>query len=296
MIQSLRLKKKLTKFEKKAAKEKAKQESYHRSKYGYDYDTDEYVRNLEFLKANDSTVFAYMNIKSFSKGGKYKDFYTESFEKIDSAKCKNLVIDVRGNYGGALTEIEFLYSYLADKNYVFIEKAKMTKRFNFLYPLFHSKSKIAKTLGVIFSPVFGVYQMLKVNKKDGNAYFKFRQSKMREPNPNAYQGKVYVLIDGKSFSASSIISTNLKATKRATFVGEETGGAYNGTVAGLYAKLELPNSKVRLNFGLMKINSPYTTNPDGYGIKPDIEIEKTLNDKDEELSWIIQDISKSEKK
>jgi C-terminal processing protease CtpA/Prc len=38
------------------------------------------------------------------------------------------------------------------------------------------------------------------------------------------------MINGGSFSASSLISSNLKL-QRVTFVGEETGGAFNGTVA-----------------------------------------------------------------
>jgi C-terminal processing protease CtpA/Prc len=41
--------------------------------------------------------------------------------------------------------------------------------------------------------------------------------------------KIYVMINGGSFSASSLISSNLK-TPKVTFVGEETGGAFNGTV------------------------------------------------------------------
>jgi C-terminal processing protease CtpA/Prc len=70
-------------------------------------------------------------------------------------------------------------------------------------------------------------------KENGNYYSSNSQSKPRAINKNAFKGKVYVMINRGSFSASSVISSNLKGSKRATFVGEETGGAYNGTVAGI---------------------------------------------------------------
>ncbi|WP_219006682.1 S41 family peptidase [Aquimarina litoralis] len=289
------VKKKLSKLEKKEAKEARKKLQKKNYKYGYNKKTEDYNRNFEFLKSDDSSAIAYMKIKSFTNGG-YKEFYKESFAKIDSAKCKNLIIDLRGNLGGRLTEIDDLYSYLTDKEYVFIEKSKMTGRLSFLYPYFHSESITTKTLATLLSPVLGVYQLFKVKKENGETYFKFRHSKLREPKPNNFGGKVYVLINGESFSASSVFSTHLKATKRATFVGEETGGAYNGTVAGNYAKIELPNSKINMRVGLLKINAPYTTEPDGYGIKPDISLKSEYNGEDKELEWVIGDIQASNKK
>ena len=111
---------------------------------------------------------------------------------------------------------------------------------------------------------------------------------------SAYRGKIYVLIDGESFSASSILSTHLKHTKRAIFVGEETGGAYNGTVAGLFTGIELPASKIKMNVGLLKINTPYVIDPDGYGIMPDTPIKRTINGKDEELAWVLKNIHTSD--
>jgi C-terminal processing protease CtpA/Prc len=45
----------------------------------------------------------------------------------------------------------------------------------------------------------------------------------------------FVLINGSSFSASSILTSKLKNDKKAVLVGEETGGANDGTVAGFYS-------------------------------------------------------------
>ena len=82
--------------------------------------------------------------------------------------------------------------------------------------------KFFKILGAPFYYTIGY---LKVRKEGEKYLYSTRFSKQKPPKPNNFKGKVYVLINGGSFSASSIISSNLKSTKRAIFVGEETGGA-----------------------------------------------------------------------
>ncbi|GGX05516.1 S41 family peptidase [Aquimarina muelleri] len=283
-------KQKISKQDKQIARKKNKQIRKYQYKYGYDSFKKEYNRNFEFITSDTTATVAYMKIRSFTKGG-YKDFYKEIFSKVDSAKCQNLILDLRGNLGGRLSEIDELYSYVTDKEYVFVEKAKMTKRMSFLYPFFHAKSWVGKTGAILFSPLLTIYQFFKVKKVKGTPYFKLKYNKLRDPKSNAYTGKIYVLINGESFSASSILSTHLKATKRATFIGEETGGAYNGTIAGLFTILELPNSKINMRLGLMKINAPYTVQPDGFGILPDVYIQ-SKRDKDQELNWVLQNIKK----
>ncbi|GAL80500.1 peptidase [Algibacter lectus] len=78
---------------------------------------------------------------------------------------------------------------------------------------------------------------------------------------------------------------------------EETGGAYNGCVAGLYKIYQLPETKLKIRMGLMQIEAPFKQNPDGFGIKPNVEITPTISDrlsgKDPELEWILSDISKN---
>lgn len=284
---------KISKSDKKLNRKENKKLRKYYNKHGFDKYKKEYNRNFRFMISDTVSSIAYIKIRSFTEGD-YKDFYKESFRKIDSANCKNLVIDLRGNLGGRLAEIDEFYSYLTNKKYVFIEKAKMTQRMSFLYPLFHSKSWLQKTGTTALFPVLSVYQMLKVEKEKGDPYFNFKYNRLRDPKPNAYDGKIYVLIDGESFSASSILSTHLKATKRATFVGEETGGAYNGTIAGFFAIVELPNSKIKMRVGLMKINAPHTIQPDGFGIKPDVYIEEISKEKDNKLDWVISDIQKND--
>ncbi|ARV08824.1 hypothetical protein BTO05_03910 [Winogradskyella sp. PC-19] len=291
-LKNAKPKKKLTKAEKKAKKLKRKKLFKERQKYGYDYLNKINNRDLKFI-GKDSTV-ALMKIRGFSRGD-YEAFYEEAFTKIDSAKSKNLIIDLRDNFGGRLNEITNLYSYLTDKNFQLINLSETNSRIPMLKTaMSNTSSTLQKIVFGLLSPGIITHNLIHTSKKDGQLYYKFKSAKETEPSPLNFKGNVYVLVNGNSFSASSVISTQLKGSKRATIVGEETGGAYNGTVAGFYKVYELPNTKVKARIGLMHIDSKYKTTPDGYGVQPDVEISPTYQDRlngiDPELEWVLGDI------
>ncbi len=280
---------KLNKAAKKLAKQKKKDRKKWESKHGYNKYTKELTRNLTFLSPDSTHTVAYMKIRSFTNGPYYK-FYEESFAKIDSAKVQSLIIDLRGNSGGRLREIRRFYAFLTDKEFAFLAPSKMTKRMSYMYPTLHNKNWLIKSLAVVFYPIYTPYlQINNVKKIDNEVYFYLR-TKPQEPEEKNYKGTIYLLIDGNSFSASSVLSAHLEATKRATIVGEETGGAYNGTIAGQMILKKLPNSKVLLRAGVFNIKTPHNATPDGYGVKPDVYIPTTSFEKDEQLDWVLEDI------
>ncbi|APY11940.1 peptidase S41 [Seonamhaeicola sp. S2-3] len=283
-----------SKEEKKEKRRLAKKRKKDNRKYGYISKRKQYTRNFNFI-GKDSSV-AYMKIRSFTNGN-YKKFYKESFKKMDSLKTKYFILDLRDNGGGRIAEIEKLYSYLTDREYQFILESEVTNRTPFFkYLMSNTTPNGLKVATGLLSPIILVHNLLHTKKKDGKLYYKFGESKIKKPNPLNYKGKMYVLINGNSFSASSLLSTHLKATKRAVFVGEETGGAYNGTVAGIYKLYRLPTSKLKVRMGLMQIEAPQKQTPDGYGVKPDVEILPTVKDfqshSDPQLNWILKDIEK----
>ena len=284
--------KKLTRTERKFNRIENKTKRKRNRKYGYIASRKTYTRNLNFV-GQDSTI-ALMKIRGFTNGN-YKKFYNESFAKLDSDKTKYFILDLRDNGGGRISEIDYLYSFLTNKDYQFINESEVNSRIPFLkFLMSNSSSSSLKVIGGLLSPIIAIHNLIKTKKKDGKLYYKFKYSKVKEPNPMHFKGKVYVLINGNSFSASSLISTQLQANNRAIFVGEETGGAYNGTVAGIYKIYEFPTSKLKIRMGLMQIEAPQKQSPDGYGIKPDIEITPTVHDrsikKDTELKWVLNDI------
>lgn len=289
--------KKLTKAEKKVNRLAKKKKRKDNRKYGYISKTKEYTRNFNFI-GKDSTV-ALMKIRSFSNRS-YKKFYEESFTKLDSAKTKYLILDLRDNLGGRIPEVDRLYSYLTNKDYVFINPIEVNSRFPLIKSLLsNGNPTLFKIIGVlaVTEPITMITEYLKTKKKDEKLYYKMKYNKSRKPKAMKYKGEIYVLTNGNSFSASSLISTHLKGTNRATFVGEETGGAYNGCVGGFYRIYKLQNTKLKIRMGLMQIETPFKQNPDGYGIKPDIKILQTVEDskmnRDAELEWVLDDIYKT---
>ena len=159
----------------------------------------------------------------------------KEIERLKEDGIEGVILDLRDNGGGRIAEIEKLYSYLTNENYQFITKSEVNSRIPFLKAFMSNTTpNMLKVLGGLLSPIVITQNLLKTKKVDGKLYYKFKESKIKEPNPLNYKGRLYVLINGNSFSASSLLATHLKVTKRATFVGEETGGAYNGTVAGIY--------------------------------------------------------------
>ncbi|TYA71587.1 S41 family peptidase [Seonamhaeicola marinus] len=287
--------KKLTKSEKQQRRLAKRKRRKDNRKYGYIASKKQYTRKFSLI-GKDSSV-AYMKIRGFSNGN-YKRFYKESFALMDSLKTENFILDLRDNGGGRIAEIDKLYSYLTDKEYRFILESEVNSRAPFFKMIMSNTTPNSlKVLGGVVSPLIYMHNVLHTKKRNGKYYYSFGESKVQKPNPLNYKGNMYVLINGNSFSASSLISTHLKATNRATFVGEETGGAYNGCVAGIYKIYRLPETRLRVRMGLMQIEAPYRQEPDGYGIKPDVEILPTIKDrqegKDPELDWVLNKLGKT---
>lgn len=277
-------------------KSKVKAEKKLKRIFGYDKKEKVYAKSLQFI-SKDSIV-AYLKIKNFTQG-KYKEAYSKLFDSIKNKNSQHLIIDIRDNPGGRITDVTTLYSYLTDKEFVLIEPAKVVSKTSlWKLGLFNNIPKIAYPVAAAFYPVYMGFTFLKTKKmKDGTYQYKIVGSRPEKCAQNNFKGKIYVLINGGSFSASCILSSALKSNKEVTFVGEETGGAFNGTVAGIMPVVSLPSSKIKLRLGLMDIKTINQTDRDGRGIFPDKEIISTIQDKinniDPELNWILQDIEKT---
>lgn len=281
---------KKTPDEKKQEKAKQKLLKKYKRNYGYVKSRDHYIRSFRFV--DSAAQIGYMKVRRW-RFGPVKDFLNEVFTKLDSAKTKHLILDLRGNPGGSLDQVADFYAYLAKEDYVFAKPAEVETRLPFTKNFYNRYSNpLSVVVQTLVFPFFAADNLYRISKKDGQLYYRFKQSKIKSPNELGFKGEIYVLIDGGSFSASSIIASKLHGTKSAMFIGEETGGAYNGTVAGQMKLITLPNSKVTYNFGVMNIGTPHQQEPDGFGIKPDVyvvpTVEDFINDIDTELERTLE--------
>ena len=258
----------------------------------YDATSKSYNRSFKFLKT-DSSV-AYIKVKSFS-ATYAKKFYDQSFRKIRNAKSSYLILDIRDNLGGSLSEINTLYSYLTDEKFTLIKAPEMTSKTSGMYQnYFRGQSVFTSVLSAPGYPFFLAGNYLLSSRKDKKYYFREFSSRPTKPKGNAFRGKIYVLVNGASFSASSIISAKLKYEKRAVIVGEETGGANDGTVAGVNNTIVLPHSHLTLPIGLFLIRPNIEFDDQKRGVVPNFYVDPNFDDifgkEDNILKWTLEDI------
>ena len=242
--------------------------------------------DLQFLEKDSST--AYLKVKSFSfPYADFNKFFKESFTAIKNGKTKNLILDIRDNGGGSLTACRNLFAYLVNQDFVYLKESSIDHRFN---PYWYGKGISNKLIALPFE----LTSLIRLKKKEGKFSLNYKGTKPLPPKEGHYDGKLYVLINGYSFSASALLSANLKQINRATFVGQETGGGFNGCVAGSIPVLNFPNSKLKLRMGLYPVIPNAHTKTIGRGIFPDQEIITTIEDvvggKDKELEWVMNNI------
>ncbi len=282
--------------------DKLKKKELHRHKkkvkkyFAYSILNNEYLRELSFPDKNDSTT-AILRIKTFSLGNSNKA-YPFIFDSIKKLNVKNLILDVRNNGGGFVRDANYLYSFLTTCNQsqaVMADKMKVNSKFSLMKNNFQNFGIIGNTLGLPLAIYTYSTSVLETQKgDDGNYYYKVARKKDLLNQSNKYQGNLYILINGMSYSATSILSAALQNEGKAIFIGEETGGDYNGTVAGSFNDFKLQNSKLKIFYGLMDFKPNTSRALIGRGVIPDVPIkmsfEDLINKKDPQLDWVLNDI------
>jgi C-terminal processing protease CtpA/Prc len=121
-------------------------------------------------------------------------------------------------------------------------------------------------------------QTMTHRKKDGNFHFSFYERKYFRPKmKNHYNGKVYILSGGNTFSASTLFMSIVKDQDNVVVVGEETGGGAYGNTAWVIPDVTLPITKVRFRLPLFRLVMDKTLPRNGRGILPEVEAKPSVN-------------------
>lgn len=215
------------------------------------------IRSLTY----DST-FGLMTVNGFSKGH-LKNFFRRSFRQMRKNKTKNLVIDIRANGGGDIIKSVSLTKFLRDTPFKIADTA---------YAKSNTLNPYTKYISSGFFNNIGLYFVTR-KRKDGNYHFGYWERHTFKPKrKNHFNGNVYVLINGLTFSASSLFCSDLKGQKNIKLVGEETGGGWYGNSGIMIPNITLPNTKLRVRLPIFKLVQYQHIAFKGTGVMPDIYV------------------------
>jgi len=235
---------------------------------------------------------AILTIRTFSFGAyrtakiSFPHFLKKTFRELSDKNMPYLIIDLRDNGGGEDLWGRLLFSYLMDKPYMYYDHLEVNRTtFSFLAQT--DAPDIAKML------------QKNTRKNERGAYDILVHSNLGEQRPlkPTFLGKVYVLINGRSFSGSGETTSLMHFHKKAVFVGEECGAGYYGNTSGLMPTLILPHTKLRVRIPMVRYHMAVSgyDHPDR-GIFPDYPFTRTiqdhLNGKDTEMDYVLDLIEK----
>jgi hypothetical protein len=113
------------------------------------------------------------------------------------------------------------------------------------------------------------------NGEHGREFTFQKGLKTQKPHKNAFQGNVYLLLDGQSFSVTTEFASRFKSDQRGVIIGNETAGGYAMNTSGFFSIVNLPHSKIDLGIPLLgfHMGGLYESNPKDRGVLPDHAIE-----------------------
>ncbi len=223
---------------------------------------------VRLLKIDSVNHTAMMDLSSFGGGIGLRQFFRNSFNVLRQNKIGHLIIDVRNNGGGSVSNSTLLSRYLTDH------------RFKICDSLFSVRKKGTYDRYIkdhFWNKMFMTFFTKK--KKDGNYHFGYFERHYFKPQKNNhYDGKVYILTGGNSFSATTLFVSSVIKQDNITVIGEETGGGAYGNSAWLIPDVTLPETGVRFRLPLFRMVMDKNYPKTGKGVPPEVESKPTVSD------------------
>ncbi len=269
-----------------------------RNRYSKPYDHLYYYHELpdslkyEYKIINTET--ALLTLRTFDMGNeeseehkKYVAFLERTFANIHSEKIQNLIVDIRDNTGGTDPNDVVTYSYLTDRVFqeskecwISFQKVPLLKYYNSSIPSF------LRPLGV--GKYNRWFQKRFPYERNGRYYINDNETEklIRKPNPKAFKGNIYLLINPAVASAASLFGALVASNSNTRVIGEESLGGYYGHNGHSSLEYKLPYSKIVTDFSVENVTqdvSPKVNQPMGSGIIPDYEVHQSLDDYFEQI-------------
>ncbi len=226
----------------------------------------EKLANIRSLQLDDT--LATMTVNSFSKSSLHH-FFKSSFRKLNKNKVNNLVVDIRANGGGDIDNYVLLTKYLRQTSFKVADTAfAVSKGFGPFTR--YITSGFFNNLGLLF---------LTHKKKDGHYHFGYWERHMFRPKRrNHFDGNLYVLTNGLTFSASTLFCNAIKGQQNVTLVGEETGGGWYGNSGIMIPDIILPETKLHVRLPFFRLVQYHHIAERGTGVIPDVYVGPNVKD------------------
>lgn len=214
------------------------------------------------FQIDSSGQLAVLTVNTFNKG-KLRRFFRRSFRKLKEQGINSLVIDVRSNGGGHISLSTLLTKYISRKSFRVADT---------VYARSQKLGPYARHIRNSF--LYGIaMRVISRKKRDGHFHATYLERKQYKPkNKLHYNGDVYVLTAGQTFSAAALFCNTVKGQENILLVGEETGGGWHGNNGVLIPEIRLPHSKLRVRLPLYRLIQYNHVSQNGSGILPDIYV------------------------
>ena len=212
------------------------------------------------LLLDTASQTAFLTLNTFEHGYRLRKFFRHSFGEIKDRNIRNLVIDVRSNGGGDAALSTRLTRYLINKKFKIADSLYTIRRHS-PYDRYINNGFLYEMLTLVASR----------KRSDGKYHFGYFERHYFKPFKSLhFDGNVYVLTGGNSFSATCLFAGALKGQSNVTLVGEETGGGYYGNTAWMIPDATLPNTRVRFRLPRFRLVVDRQREKDGRGVLPDV--------------------------
>lgn len=247
------------------------------------------LENMRQLQIDSSRQYATLTLNTFSKG-QLRRFFRKSFRSLRKKSIPNLIVDLRSNGGGKMAASTLFTKYLSRRPFKIADTAFAVARSVRPYTKY-IKGKGLNNWGLFF---------FTKKRADGKFHFGLWERKFYQPKTsNHFDGKLYILTNGPTFSAAALVCNDLKGQPGITLVGEETGGGWHGNSGIMIPDITLPNTKMRVRLPLFRLVQSNHMPKDGRGIQPDIYIgtsyDAIIHNYDKKMR-VVLDMIKSEQR
>lgn len=199
---------------------------------------------------------------------RFPDFLTAAFRELAEKKTPGLIIDLRGNGGGFDEYGKFLFAHVMDRPFLYYWALEAKKD---RYDLFRYTDETAESAKELARP-------LKPNSRGWFDVLGHPNRGIQATRQPRFAGRVAILIDGGSFSATGETTSAFHYSKKAVFFGEECGAGYYGNTSGFMVTATLPTTRLQVRVPLVLYTMAVEGYPKDRGLVPDFPVTPTIDD------------------